>query len=150
MYTKEELSRQRQAFWTAFGQYMRPVPGADGERVNWVNYKTGVPGIYFRMDAGNVEARIGIEMTHTDNAMRRSVYDRFVALKGVLHGATGEEWQWNPLLTDESGRTISRIGMQLQGVNISNHDDWPRLISFFKERIVALDEFWSMVKPGFE
>ena len=150
MYTREELSRQRQAFWTAFGQYMRPVPGADGERVNWVNYKTGVPGIYFRMDAGNGEARIGIELVHTDMALQRAAYETLVALKAVLHGTVGEEWEWQYMQEDEIGRTISRVGTRLPGVNISNTDDWPRLISFFKERIVALDEFWSMVKPGFE
>lgn len=150
MYTKEELSRQRQAFWTAFGLYMRPVPGADGEKVNWVNYKTGVPGIYFRMDAWNGEARIDIELVHTDLATQRTVFDRLIALKAALHGAVGEEWQWQPMMQDESGRIISRVGTSLRGVQISNTEDWPRLISFFKERIVALDEFWSMVKPGFE
>lgn len=150
MYTKEELSRQRQAFWTAFGLYMRPVPGADGERVNWVNYKTGVPGIFFRMDAANGEATIGIELVHTDMAMQRTVYERLVALRAVLQSTVGEEWQWQAMMQDDSGRVISRVGTRLQGVNISNTEDWPRLISFFKERIVALDEFWSMVKPGFE
>ena len=150
MYTKEELSRQRQAFWTAFGQYMRPVPGAEGGRVNWVNYKTGVAGIYFRMDAGNGEARIAIELVHTDMALQRAAYEALVALKAVLHSTVGEEWEWLPMMQDESGRITSRVGTRLQGANISDTEDWPRLISFFKERIVALDEFWSMVKPGFE
>jgi hypothetical protein len=28
--------------------------------------------------------------------------------------------------------------------------DWPAIISFLKPRIIALDEFWENVKPGFE
>ena len=41
MYTKQEAAQLRKEFWTAFGQYMKPVPTEDGEKVNWINYKTG-------------------------------------------------------------------------------------------------------------
>jgi hypothetical protein len=30
MYKKGEASQLRQAFWTAFGQYVAPVPSAEG------------------------------------------------------------------------------------------------------------------------
>ena len=29
MYTKQEISKQKQAFWTAFGRDMKPVASAD-------------------------------------------------------------------------------------------------------------------------
>jgi hypothetical protein len=35
-------------------------------------------------------------------------------------------------------------------VSILQKNDWPALISFFKTRIIALDEFWSSVKYDFE
>lgn len=150
MYTKQEASRQRQAFWTAFGQYMKPVLSADYEPVNWVNYKTGIPGIYFRMDAGNKQASIAIELSHTDLELQRSCYDKFLGLKHILHEGLGEEWQWQPFVEDEYGKTLSLITAELQGVNIALQDDWPQLISFFKQRIMALDAFWSMAKYGFD
>ena len=43
MYSRQEASQLRKNFWTSFGQYMRPLPNADGERVNWLNYKAAVP-----------------------------------------------------------------------------------------------------------
>ena len=49
MYSKAEATQLRQAFWTAFGQYMAPVPSAEGETTNWINYKTGFKHLYFRM-----------------------------------------------------------------------------------------------------
>jgi len=149
MYTKEEASRQRQAFWTTLGQYMRPVLSADGERVNWVNYKTGVPSVYFRMEAGTGGANIAIEITHSDRSSRKECFDKFVALRAVLHDTLGEEWDWAGSRTDEHGREISAISKALQNVNIMRQEDWPDLISFFKNRIIALDEFWSMAKYGF-
>jgi len=45
---------------------MRPVTAANGDRINWINYKTGVRNIYFRMDADINYASIAVELTHAD------------------------------------------------------------------------------------
>ncbi|PZR08331.1 MAG: DUF4268 domain-containing protein, partial [Flavobacterium psychrophilum] len=66
MYTREEISKQKQAFWTAFGKYMRPVLSADGLPVSWLNYKTGVPGISFKMDADRDHAVIMILLSNSN------------------------------------------------------------------------------------
>jgi hypothetical protein len=67
-----------------------------------------------------------------------------------LADALQEEWQWDLHTTDEYGKTISRIYKQLDSVSIFNRNDWPALISFFKPRIIALDEFWSDAKYSFD
>lgn len=150
MYTKLETSKQRQAFWTAFGQYMRPVIPADDIKTNWINYKTGIPGLYFKMDAGNGLASIAIVLTQNDLEAQQYYYDQFSRLKTVLHEMLGEEWNWQPGIEDEHGKIISKISKDLHNVNIGRNEDWPTLISFFKPRIIALDAFWSMAKYSFE
>ena len=149
MYTREETSRQRQAFWTTFGQYMRPIPSADGARANWVNYKTGIDGIQFKMDADGRHASIAIVLSQTDVAAQANCYEQFIALKAALHDTLREQWRWQPAITDENGKLISKISTELPDVNINRSEDWPLLISFFKPRIIALDEFWSMAKYSF-
>jgi hypothetical protein len=37
---------------------MKPVPSASGQPVNWINYKTGIRNIHFKMDADNTSAVI--------------------------------------------------------------------------------------------
>ncbi len=150
MYSKQEISRQKQAFWTAFGQYMQPVTSADGGKVHWVNYKTGVPGIHFRMNADGGEASIAIVLSQQDNAMQQQQYAQLLQLKSMLHDTLGEEWRWQPMITDEHGKTISSIGTKITGVNLTNNEHWPALISFFKQRIIALDAFWSMARYSFD
>lgn len=150
MYTRQEASRIRQEFWTTFGQYMMPIPSAEGAKVAWLNYKTGEKNIYFRMNADNKKASIGIELTHSDPEIQQLYFEQFNELKKLLHSALDEEWNWTLHTTDEYGKTISRIYTELYGVNIFKKEDWPRLISFFKPRILALDEFWSSAKYGFE
>lgn len=150
MYSRQEASQLRQEFWTVFGQYMQPVQPAEGLKVNWTNYKTGEKGIAFRMEAEARQAVISIDITHNDEDIRRLYYDQFLELKKLLHGALGEEWQWLPEAHDAYGKRLSRISRTLEEVSIFRREDWPSLISFFKPRIMALDEFWSSAKYAFE
>jgi hypothetical protein len=150
MYSKEQASQLRQAFWTAFGQYMGPVLSAEGLRTNWVNYKTGVKHIFFRMQADNKVASISIEITHPDKELQQLFYEQFATYKNVLHSTLNEDWEWQLHTTDEYSKTISRIHKQISPVSIYQREDWSKLISFFKPRIIALDEFWSDAKYAFE
>lgn len=150
MYSKQEISKQKQVFWTTFGKYMQPVLSADGEEINWINYKTGISGITFKMDVDNGQAAIQIRLSHVDTALQQKHYDQFLQLKSMLQAELNEEWQWQPMTTNEDGRIVSTIGKQLSGVSIHRNEDWPAIISFLKPRIVALDAFWSNAKYAFE
>lgn len=150
MYTREEASQLRQAFWTTFGQYMTPVPSAEGLPVNWINYKTGFRHLYFRMQADKRNATVGIEMTHPDAGIQELFFEQFSEIRHILEEHTGEEWEWELHATDAYGKTISRIYTEMAPVSIFNKEDWPRLISFFKPRIMALDAFWSDAQYTFE
>lgn len=133
-----------------FGRYMQPVTPAGGEKVNWVNYKTGVPGISFRMEADTRHASIDIVLAHKDAETRREHYDKLLHMKSLLHEATQEDWLWQPELTDEYGKPYSSIGTTIHNVNIMQQEDWSALISFFKPRIIALDAFGDNAKLAFD
>ncbi|HEX7903818.1 MAG TPA: DUF4268 domain-containing protein [Chitinophagaceae bacterium] len=150
MYSKQETSQLRKQFWTSFGQYMRPVIGADGESVNWLNYKTGIKHIYFRMDADSKGASVAIELRHTDMSIQQEYFEQFLQIKNILGQLTGEEWSWQLHTTDEDGNVVSRIVTRLINVNIFTKNDWATIISFLKPRMIALDEFWSLVKGKFQ
>jgi hypothetical protein len=150
MYSKDEASQLKQSFWTTFGQYIAPQLSADGLKVNWVNYKTGIKHLYFRMEADKRSASIAIVITHPDAGIQELFFEQFKELKNLLHSSLQEDWDWQLHSIDDSGKTISRIFMQIDGVSIFNKSDWPVLISFFKPRIIALDEFWSDAKYAFD
>lgn len=150
MYSKQQAAQLKQQFWTALGQYMQPVFSAEGERINWINYKTGEKDIYFRMQADNKKAFIAIELTHKDTGLQALYFEQFKQLQSLLNEALNEEWIWQLHAHDEHGKYISRIYTELNDVSIFKQEDWPQLISFFKPRITALDEFWSTAKHVFE
>jgi len=150
MYTRAETSKIKTEFWIAFGQYMKPVPNAQGRKINWPNYKTGVKDVYFRMKAERDFASIGIELGHHDPELQELFFDQFKELKNLLKSSLGEEWDWKLHGQNEFGQTISKIEKVLPNVNVLENTYWPEIIAFLKPRIIALDEFWDNVKPGFE
>ena len=150
MYSRQEASKLRQEFWTSFGLYMAPVASTDGEKINWMNYKTGEKDIAFKMQADNRKAFIGIELSHKDPGVQQLYFEQFFQLKNILEASLEEVWEWHEGTYDENGRLVSRIYKTQEGLNIFNKGDWPALISFFKPRIIALDAFWSAAKYTFE
>ncbi|MEQ9298615.1 MAG: DUF4268 domain-containing protein, partial [Cyclobacteriaceae bacterium] len=89
MYSRKEASQIKQEFWTTYGQYMRPIRSASGEKVNWVNYKTGVKHLRFISDADNHQARIGIELSHSDKDIQLLFMEQFEQMKTFFHGTMG-------------------------------------------------------------
>jgi hypothetical protein len=150
MFSKKEASALRQQFWTAFGLYMQPILGAEGEKVNWINYKTGEKDIYFRMQAEVDHAAIAIELAHKNTSLQQLYFEQLQQWEHLLQSTVGEAWEWQLLMENEYGKTVSRIYTSIPDVNVFRREDWPTLISFFKPRIIALDAFWSEVKYGFE
>ena len=150
MYNRQESSLLRQQFWTSFGRYMLPVPSAEGTKINWVNYKTGIKDLYFKMEAGNKTATIAIVMAHAEAQRQTIFFNQFMQCRKILENAMQEKWQWVLQAPDAHGKITSRIYASQTGVNVFNKEDWPAIISFFKPRIIALDAYWNEIKFSFE
>jgi len=125
-------------------------PSAEGQRINWINYKTGIKHLAFKMQVDKKSAWIGIEISNPDLSIQQLLFEQFEEYKKLLSGILGEEWEWALHTTDEYGKTVCKIYTVLPDVSIFKQEDWSKLISFFKPRIIALDEFWSDAQYGFE
>ena len=150
MYSKHDAAILKQEFWTTFGLYMNPVLSSEGEKINWVNYKTGEKVIRFKMHADGRSAFIGIVLIHKDAGVRELYFQQLLEVKHIMESIIPGPWQWLLNAQDENDQAISIVYDEIEGVSIFKKEDWPKLISFFKPRIVALDEFWNMVKYSFE
>ena len=150
MYSKAEAAQRRHAFWTALGQYMTPVPAADGEHTHWLNYRTGVKHIQIKLYADQRRASIALELTHADATIRALFYEQLCELRPALEEAVGETWTWDATAFTEHGQPLARVEQELLSANLFEQADWPRLISFFKPRLIGLDAFWQGYRWAFE
>lgn len=142
MDSKQSPALIRQQFWTIYGQYMRPIPSASGEKINWVNYKTGIKFIRFIMQSNHGKVCIGIELSHPETSIRDQQFKLLQNLKTTFEVMCGAGWHWKENIESE-GKRISIISTSINGMHILNRDDWPTIISFFKAKIIALDQFWN-------
>ena len=149
MYNRNEMALIKQDFWTSFGKYMLPVQSAVDEKINWINYKTGIKGIFFKMNAGKDAASLSIQMTG-EKLQREKFFERMIQFRALFESTVPGEWIWVKEKLDENGRSISVIETILAGVNVYDKNDWPAIIPFLKSRITGLDEFWTSVKDFFE
>ncbi|HZF63584.1 MAG TPA: DUF4268 domain-containing protein [Chitinophagaceae bacterium] len=149
MYSRKEASQIRQEFWTIFGQYMAPVSSADGEKINWINYKTGKKGLQFKMEADQSKASIAVEISPADAFLRKAYYQRFMLRMKDLERLLYEKWTWSEEYVQDV-QIKSRIYKELPGVSVLKREDWPAIISFLKPRIIGLDRFWSCYKYEFD
>jgi hypothetical protein len=113
MYTREESSLIKQEFWTTFGKYMSPIRSSEGLRVNWINYKTGIKDLYFRMETLNESASIGISIEHNDAGIRDLFMEQFSELQLMLEESVEEAWDWQRDVP-VNGKIVSRICKELQ------------------------------------
>jgi hypothetical protein len=150
MYSKKEETLLKEQFWMALGTYMKPIPSAEDEKINWINYKTGQKNIRFIMQADTSIAAIAIEVSHDEINLQQRTFEKFVQLKKIFINIVKGNWQWEPQQLLANGKTVSRIILKTDNVNILNQHDWPQLISFFKKNIMALDAFWTENKFAFE
>lgn len=149
MYSKEETKQIKQEFWTAFGIVMKPHFSTSGFKINWINYKTGVRNISFKMEASNKQVSISIKLDHKDEGIRDLYYEQFIEFKTLLHTILEEEWEWNRVAYDLYSRECSSISIAEKG-NIFDKDQWQDMFAFLKQRMIRLDAFWDDAKEIFK
>lgn len=146
MYSKAKAAQLKEKFWTSFGRYMHPVPNSAGERINWINYKTGKKDVFIRLQADNKLATIALVLQHNDLELRQKLYTLLQSFNESLQQPAAYNWQWFPETFNEYGKSVAKIEAGIAGVNIFNEQSWPVIINFLKPYLIALDAFWNEVK----
>lgn len=143
MFSKEEAKELTTLFWTSFGKYMNKHKPQYAKNIKWVNYKTGVKDIYFRLNADKNSASISIEIQHSDASIRNLFFEQFEELKTIFNYIVGD-WIWDKEAFNNMGIPISKIYINHEKkVNIFIKDTWADCFKFFELNIVKVDEFWS-------
>jgi len=151
MFSREEKKAFRKEFWTAFGVFMRKHTPLSHPKVKWLNYRTGVKDLYFRLEADGKKVRISIDLQHHDEGIRALFWEQWLELKKMLEANTDSSWEWEQeYYNPEIRQDVSRIGIEKVGLNCFNKEHWSEAFHFFEKYIVGLDEFWADFRIIFE
>lgn len=137
-------------FWMMFGKYMAPVLSAEGEKINWINYKTGVRNLRFKMQVNKSSITIAIELEHLDILLQQQQFEILLNFKKQFHTICGSNWNWKKEVIAADNKVTARVEATLESVSILNQSQWPDIISFLKTNLIVLDEFWCKFRFAFE
>lgn len=143
MFKKEELKQIRTDFWESFRKRMEKVRSASGKRKNWVNYKSNIRDIYFRMDVTGKEAFLAIDIQFQDEGIREIVWEQFMETAVLMRGLIGEEMECLPDTVLTPGFTAHRLKWTLQDVSLFEPSNHEKIQTFLEQKIRRLDEFWT-------
>ncbi len=150
MLSREAHRVLRTDFWTGFGRVMQPHVSQVNPRIKWMNYKTGVRGLYFRGDITNKRVQFQIDLQQKDDDIRELFWEQWLEYKAFLTNSTGIVFHWEDLIFTDDGRPICRISVKQEGVNLYDKSTWPEAFAFLKTCFLQVDEFWGDVQDVFK
>lgn len=143
MFSKEEKKSNKLQFWSKLEDQMMRLKNPHGSKVNWMSYNTRINHLYFRMEADESAVRLCIDLQFPDAGVREVYWDQFEEFKDMLHDRFKGKLIWLKEFEHENGKTISRIFLEKNEVNINNLKDWDKMHLFLKLSFVKLDQFWD-------
>ena len=133
MYSKEENQKLKREFWVLFAEkYPR----------KWLLYDTKIKDFSFKFYVENTKAQVLIDIEHRSEEKRIAYYEKVVALRSILEDEFINNLVFEKNFTLESGKTISRIWVELPQVSVSNRNYWDQIFDFFNEKMSALELFY--------
>lgn len=134
MYSKAEMQKIKHEFWVAFAEkYPR----------KWLLYDTKIKDFSFKFYADNKMARVMIDIEMRDSEKRSAYFEKLESLKAILETEFIADLVFEKNFTLESGKTISRIWVELTNVSISNPKTWDKVYLFFFEKMAAMETFFG-------
>ena len=134
MYSREESQKLKREFWVAFAE--------KHPRRKWVLYDTKIKDFSFKFYVDNKKAQVLIDIEHRSDEKRTAYFEKIEALKNILEEEFIKDLVFEKNHTLESGKTISRIWIEKQGVGFSNRNNWDAIFDFFFEKMNALEMFY--------
>lgn len=133
MFSKEESKRMREEFWVFFGK-RHPR--------KWLLYNTKIKDVVLKFSFDTKKAMVSIDCCSTDSNERLCYYEKIESLKMLMSTEVSSEAVFDKTYRLESGKTISRIYLQIEGVSIHNKHSWPTVFDFFNTNMSKLEEFF--------
>jgi len=146
MLSKQELKERNTVFWDEFKSFMSGTRSSTGKRINWLNYPTAIKYVFLRLEADKQGARINFDIQAKDAGVREVMWEQMEELKKVLTDSMGEPGDWNFNSRSDSIASFCRISWEKQGVNFFDEKDKQSIFEFFRDKLIAFDEFYQNFK----
>lgn len=150
MYSKEEAKALREEFWEQFKtlstkkRLRKRLPGP------WLLNNTGIKALNLRFHVDRKVAQVGIDLETRNVDKRLELYEKLESVKRILEEAMQEPMIWEIEYLRENGKSVSRIYLQLDDVDIYNPITWSKVHQFMFEKMMKLEAFYQEYRDFFK
>jgi len=143
MFSKEEAKKLREEFWDQF-KHMSAVKRARKKMPgNWMLDHTGIKALNLRFHVDREVAQVGIDLETRNMDKKIELYEKLESLKKLLEEAMESPMIWELEYIRENGKSVSRIYLQMEGVDIYKRDTWAGAHKFMYAYMMKLEEFFQ-------
>ena len=140
----------REEFWDSFKQM------SAGKRVrknlpgSWMLSNTGIKALNLRFHVDREVAQVGIDLETRNMDKRIELFEKLESVKNLLEKAMESPMIWELEYIRENGKSVSRIYLELLGVDIYNRDTWSRAHQFMYSNMMKLETFYIEYRDYFK
>lgn len=138
MFSREEKKQLVQKFWADFDLYCQTLPDLRHRKKKWILHDTKISHLDLKFDCDRSYAQVAIEINFRSEDKRLAVFDLLQKYKPILELGIESEMIWELCYTTNLGKEVSRIYLQLDGVDLHREEHWPRIHAFFAENMELL------------
>ncbi|MEN8230513.1 MAG: DUF4268 domain-containing protein [Bacteroidota bacterium] len=150
MFSKEVAKQLREEFWEQFNamstrrRLRKKLPGT------WLLTHTGIKALNLRFHVDREIAQVGIDLETRNMDKRLELYEKLESVKKILEESMQEPMNWEIEYIRENGKSVSRIYVQIEDVDIYNRDTWPTIHQFMFGKMMRLESFYHEYRDFFK
>ena len=95
-------------------------------------------------------AQVGIDLETRNMDKRIELFEKLESVKKVLEEAMNSAMIWELDYIRENGKSVSRIYIQKEGVDIYDQKTWPSAHQFMYENMMKLEAFYREYRDYFK
>ena len=150
MFSKEDAKQLREEFWDRFKSMSAPRRARKRLAGKWVLSQTGIKALNLRFHVDREVAQVGIDLETRNLDKRIELYEKVESLKKLLEEAMESPLIWELEYNRENGKSVSRIYLQKNGVDIYKRETWAAAHQFMYENMMKLETFYREYKDFFK
>lgn len=150
MFSKEEAKALREEFWDQFLALSRQRRLQKKLPAEWILGRTGVKALNLKFHVDRKVAQVGIDLETRNMDKRLTLYEKLESVKKILESSMGEPMIWELDYLRENGKSVSRIYLELGGIDIYNHSTWNDAHEFMYNKMMKLEDFYREYRDFFK
>jgi hypothetical protein len=150
MFSKEEAKQKREAFWDQFLTLSRRRRLRKKMPADWILGQTGVKALNLKFHVDRKVAQVGIDLETRNMDKRLTLYEKLESVKKILESNMGEPMKWELDYVRENGKSVSRIYLELDGIDIYDRSTWKAAHEFMYNKMMKLEDFYREYRDYFK